>query len=604
MNTRLIFLISICSFFTLIVKANDTVKEIKASLQEATVFFNGAELTHQASSNVLKGVNEISITGLSPNIDINSLKISTTKGVIVASHEYSLNYINLSTISSVEKSLKDSVKYYEKQIQDIDVSIKTNNEVIELLKQNRTISGSQTGLSVLELTKMVDYYTTKSKELYKTASDLQTRKDKANEGFQRVNSQLTQESAKNTKAVGVLKLNLTAPMTTTTDFVISYFTKNATWAPRYDINVLSTKEQIEIASKAQVAQTTGLDWDKVKLSLSTATPSVSKEAPLFDAWFVDFRQNMVSDALRGKVAGVSVAQNSHLYGDNSQFERQDFKIRGIGSIKDVAQPIYVVNGEPMSAEEFGTLDPSMIDQIEVLKDASATSIYGSKASNGVILVTTKTLENFVSREEGELNAIYTIDLPYTILGNGKIQNIDLQTHSTSTTFKHYAVPKLDTEVFALAEIADWQKLGLLSGKANVTFDGTYVGETIINAASVERKLTLTLGVDKRVSVKREKLQDFSSKKTFGRNVSQEFVYKITVKNNQSKAINLVVKDQYPISNQKEIEVELLKDLTPTTHVNEEVGVWVWELELGAGQTKELKVGYTLKYPKDKAINIR
>lgn len=188
MNTRLIFLISICSFFTLIVKANDTVKEIKASLQEATVFFNGAELTHQASSNVLKGVNEISITGLSPNIDINSLKISTTKGVIVASHEYSLDYINPKTISSVEKSLKDSVKYYEKQIQDIDVSIKTNNEVIELLKQNRTISGSQTGLSVLELTKMVDYYTTKSKELYKTASDLQTRKDKANEGFQRVNS--------------------------------------------------------------------------------------------------------------------------------------------------------------------------------------------------------------------------------------------------------------------------------------------------------------------------------------------------------------------------------------------------------------------------------
>lgn len=606
MQKKFILFISLSLLSLAAARADEKPKEVKASLDAATVFFNGAELIHKATSTVVRGVNEIAISGLSPNIDVNSLKISTTKGVIVASHEYSLDYINKKVISSAEKSLKDSVKYYENQIKDIDVSLQTNGEVIELLKQNRTISGTETGLSVIELTKMVDYYTAKSKELYKDASALQQKKILATDGLNRVNAQLSQESAKNIKAVGVLKLNLSSPMATSTDFVVTYFTKNASWVPYYDINVSSAQEKINIASKAKVAQTTGLDWDKVKLALSTATPSVNKEAPLFDAWFIDFQQPSVSNALRGKVAGLSsakVAQNSYAY-DDAAFERREVNIRGASSIAETAKPIYVVNGEVMSDLEFGSIDPDMIASVSVLKDASATSMYGSRAANGVIMVTTKGLENLVNREDGELSAVYNIDLPYTIQGNGKTQSIDLQSHSVSATFKHYAIPKLDPEVFALAEISDWQNLGLLSGKANVTYDGTYVGETVINTTSTQTKLTLTLGVDKRVNVKREKLQDFSSKKTFGREIRQELVYKISVKNNQNKPINLVLKDQYPISKQKEIEVELLKDLSPTTHTNEEVGVWVWEFELGAGQTKEFKTGYTIKYPKDRMINVR
>lgn len=612
MRKKFVLFISLSLLSFTIVKATDTPKVIKASLDEATVFFNGAELTHKATSTVVRGVNEIAISGLSPNIDVNSLKISTTKGVIVASHEYSLDYINQKAISAVEKSLKDSVKLYENQIKDIEVGQKTNQEVIELLQQNKVIAGKDTGLSVLELTKMVDYYTAKSKELYKEASVLQEKKTLATNGLNRVNAQLRQESAKNIKAVGVLKLNLSSPMATSTDFVVTYFTKNASWAPYYDISVSSAQEKINIASKAKVAQTTGLDWEKVKLSLSTATPSVNKEAPLFDAWFIDFEQPRIAKELTGRASGASfarLAQNSFSYDmANSVDEydsdaRESKKIRGLSN-KDAADALYLINGVPSSAAELNAIDPNMIASVNVLKDPSMTAIYGSRAANGVIEVTTKGLENLVSREDGELNAVYNIDLPYTIQGNGKTQSIDLQSHSVSATFKHYAVPKLDSEVFALAEISNWQNLGLLSGKANVTYDGTYVGETTINTASTQAKLTLTLGVDKRVNVKREKLQDFSSKKTFGRDVRQEFVYKISVKNNQNKAINLVLKDQYPISKQKDIEVELLKDLTPTTHTNDEVGVWVWEFELGAGQTKEFKTGYTIKYPKDRPINMR
>jgi uncharacterized protein (TIGR02231 family) len=115
-------------------------------------------------------------------------------------------------------------------------------------------------------------------------------------------------------------------------------------------------------------------------------------------------------------------------------------------------------------------------------------------------------------------------------------------------------------------------------------------------------LPLTLGTDKRVSVKREKLQDFSSKKFLGNDIKQAFVYKITVKNNQNQPIKMVLKDQYPLSTQKDIEIELLPETTPATTTNEEVGVLVWEFELKPGESREFKTAYSIKYPKDKTPN--
>lgn len=589
-----------CFFLSTAHAAENNAIKTEAALQQATVFFNGAELTHRASSSVIKGVNEVWISNLSPSIDVNSLRIKTSKGVIVASYEYSQDFITKKEVSGSEKMLKDSVKYYQKRIKDYEINQQTNKDLLELLKANKSIGGTQTGLSVDELSKMVNFYKTQSNDLNKSQNELSEKIDKAEKALERIENQLEQESAKNVKSVGILKLNLTSPLTTNTEFTVTYFTQSANWVPYYDVNVPGTDEKIQISSKAKVAQTTGLNWNNVRLALSTATPSVNKEAPLFSAWFLDFTPNY-SQRGRSSAGGMLAKQSAHSFADmavqNAYAPTAGVSIKGANSDSE-AEPLYIINGEPASKAEIGSLSPDMILNMEVLKDASAQKMYGSRASNGVVIVTTKALDDLVSREEGELNAIYNIDLPYTILGNGKIQNIDLQTTAVAAEFKHYAVPKLESDVFILAEIDNWQKLGLLSGKANITFDGTYVGETVINASSIARKLTLTLGNDKRVTVKREKLQDYSSQKFLGKDTQQDFTYKITVKNNQNKGIKMVLKDQYPLTKQKDIEVELLKETTPATHNNEEVGVLNWVFDLPAGESKEFRLAYRVKYPKN------
>jgi uncharacterized protein (TIGR02231 family) len=156
-------------------------------------------------------------------------------------------------------------------------------------------------------------------------------------------------------------------------------------------------------------------------------------------------------------------------------------------------------------------------------------------------------------------------------------------------------------VFLLAQIADWEKLNLLPGEANIIFEGTYIGKSFVDPSSTQDTLNLTMGRDKRVVVKREKLMDFSSVKFLGSNKKQIFTYEITVKNNKKEAINILLKDQYPLSQNKEIEVELLQ--SDGAAVNTETGVVNWKLQLAPNESKKVRISYSVKYPKDKVLNL-
>jgi len=141
--------------------------------------------------------------------------------------------------------------------------------------------------------------------------------------------------------------------------------------------------------------------------------------------------------------------------------------------------------------------------------------------------------------------------------------------------------------------------------ANITYDGTYVGQTFLNTAQTNQVLSVTLGTDKRVSVKRELLTDFSKVRTLSSDTEVTFTYKITVKNNQNKAIKFTLKEQYPISKQNDIKVKLLdKETTTPTFNKEDIGVITWDFDLKVGESKEFVIAYTVRYPKDKKVNLK
>ncbi len=624
----IIFLLSIVSFNSLAQEKKTT----KAKLNEATVFFQGAELIHTATYSLTQGENEIYIEGLSPDIDKNSLKIKASNGVIISAYEFSTDFLSEKKAGAIVQKLQDSLDLYEKKLAELNIDINITTDLISYLQKgtSKNVDGSEKGLGIEELVKTMDYYKNKSKELQDIQAENNNKKKDLTQSVSRLKSQITQESMKNDKTSGILKLNLFAPQASSCNFAVSYYTASAGWMPYYNITVAATDKPVSIAAKSKVFQTTGLNWEKVKLTLSTSSPSNGKVAPLFSTWFLDFYKPMmtyrndkmlqnsysydhsIEKALQGRVSGVQVNTSSGQPGAVNSL-----RIRG--ALSENNEPLYVVDGMPVGSEDGNTnplasIDPADIVSMEILKDASSTAIYGSRAANGVVLITTKKgamknninendIEEYLTQTENDLNRIYNIDIPYTIPGNGKEQSIDLHTVNAPADYKYYCVPKLDTETYLLAEISDWQKLNLLSGSAYVTYDGTYIGETYIDANTTHEKLTLTLGNDKRVSVKREKMQDFSSVKFLGTDVRQVFTYKLTVRNSQNRPIKMVLKDQYPVSAQKTIEVELLtKETTPWTANKEELGVLTWENEIAAGETKEYRMSYSVKYPKGSKLN--
>ncbi|THU40088.1 mucoidy inhibitor MuiA family protein [Niastella caeni] len=580
---------------------------VTSVLKSAMVYRTGAELTHAAKASLNQGNNELVIDNISNRIDINSLQIgspgSAGSNVTILSVEFSTNFLRPEHKLPIVRKLEDSLDAVNDEITRVQVVLKTDQELLDLLKANKEIRGDQTGVSVVELTKMMEYYKTKTLELQNEISRYKEKETKLKAITVKLNQQIKEEEQKNNKTIGKLLLQLYCPLAGQYDFTVSYVTPAAGWNPSYDLRVESINKPVSLAYKAKLMQSTGIDWENVKLALSTSVPSQHNNAPDVKAWFLAY-VNPVNDmerALRGRVAGVAAAP--------ATAELSEVIVMGYGSAnrdskeekEQAAEPVYIVNGMPVSKTEFKKIDKKAIKSMEVLKDAQASAIYGSRASGGAVIVTLKEMGDYVSIKDNQLNVVFDIELPYDVPSNGKEQNVNLKDFKIPAQYKYYSVPRLDKDAYLLGEIVDWEALNLLPGEANIIFEGTYIGKTTIDAGSVQDTLNLTLGRDKRVVVNREKLNDFSSVKFLGTNKKQTFTYEITVRNNKKEAVQVELQDQYPLSSNKDIEVELLQH--DGASVNEETGILTWNAKLAPGEIKKYRISYSVKYPKDRIINL-
>ena len=169
---------------------------------------------------------------------------------------------------------------------------------------------------------------------------------------------------------------------------IGYVTQKVPVNGKAVVNIVLNPEAVQLDETIVVA------YGTAKKGTYTGAASVLKADAIQDVPTTSFE-----NALNGKIAGVQITQSSGQAGAASSI-----RIRGIGSMNASNEPLYVIDGVPVSSGDTGqmsdyisgtsnnimnTLNPSDIESITVLKDAAASSLYGSRAANGVILVTTK-----------------------------------------------------------------------------------------------------------------------------------------------------------------------------------------------------------------------
>ena len=574
---------------------------IPSILKSAVVYRNAAELTHNAKTFLEQGTNDLIIEDISNSVDVNSIRIKCSGDVTILSVEFSTEYLKPEIKSPAIKKLEDSLEVINKELNKTSVLIKADNDLIDLLHSNREIRGTQTGMSVAELMKLMDYYKHKTLELQNELNLYNEKTGKLNTLASKINNEIHEEEQKNTKTSGKLLLQVLNPIAATYDFTISYLTSSAYWNPSYDLRAENISSPIKLSYKAKLAQTSGIDWKQVKLSLSTAVPSQSNDAPILKTWFLKYIDPI--EFLKRELKSNSIQSLNYNQSNLSEVVVTGYATRkkDLKSFEDSDDQLYIVNGKETSAEEFGKIDQRAIKNINVLKDKNLIALYGTRAANGVYVVTLKDeLGDYVAVTDNQMSVTFDIDIPYDIPDNGKEQNVELKQFTIPAFYKYYSVPKLDNNSYLLAEIPQWQKLNLLPGEANIIFENTYVGKSVIDPNSISDTLNVTLGNDKRVVVKKEKINDFSSVKFLGSNKKQVFTFEITVKNNKNEKMQMLLKDQFPVSSNKDIEVELLD--SSKAEVNEETGVLTWRLELAPGENKKVRVSYSIKYPKEKIVN--
>ena len=513
-----------------------------AKVKAATVYFNAAELQQTTSVNLPVGTSEIVIKNVADYLNENTVQIGAPNSVTVLSVQFTQNYISEYEIDESNpaiKKVRDSIIIVNKEIAKIQIEKVSNSKTVDLLDKNQMVAGVNTGLNIAELMKLVDFYKAKRSELNNTITLLQERETKWAIQLQNLNKKLEINTQKEDKSSdGKLILQVMNEVAGNVNFDINYITNNANWKPFYDLRADSVKDPINMMYKAQVTQNTGIDWKKVKLTLSSGNPNQNNQAPILGSWFLrygnegdDYRNgDVLSNKLQGRAAGVK--------------------------LEEVVVMAYKKDKE--------------------VRSINATDV------------------------ETQLNVSFDIDIPYDILSNGKAHSVALKEIKLPATYKYYAAPRVDKEAFLLAEINDYSKYNLLPGEANIIFEGLYVGKTTINPNQTTDTLNLSMGRDKKISIKREKVVDKSGTKFLSSYKEQTFTYDLTIRNNKKEDIEMLLKDQYPLSSDKEITIELLED--GKAKVNTETGILTWELKLAPNETKKIRISYKVKYPKDKVID--
>lgn len=519
---------------------------VNSTITEVSVFRQRAMITREASAKVVKGDNLIIFTGLSKALLKNSITVSgsgTGSGVI-QSVTHRINYLNLATKPPRMIMLEDSLIILSQKSKILtDEKFVYENEQ-QLILGNNKIGGNDQGLTALELQKVADLYRDRLLKIRKEIRDIEFQIieiDRLKRAYQQEISQITAQRNQPTQEV-VVAYN--AENAGTVKLALKYLVNNANWNPFYDIRVENTSDPLKFFLKANVVNNTGIDWNQVKLRVSTTNNNTNNNSPVLNPWYVDIaraRPRNPVGTLSGRANGVRYKSDSRA-----------------SNTMDVMPP-------PAVAEEA--------------EDVGASYAY-----------------EMTTTSEGELGLEFVIALPYDIPADGKEHQVDILLREVKGDFRHFAVPKLDRDAFLVAYINE----DLLRGKANVYFEGTFVGETYVDTDNPNDSMKISLGRDPKVQVQWEQVRDYTDRKVIGTSVRQTYGFDITLKNNKSEVVNLTIEDQIPVSQNKDIEIKMLE--ASGGEVDELSGKVVWNISMKPGETRKLNLRFEAKYPKNRPVS--
>lgn len=173
--------------------------------------------------------------------------------------------------------------------------------------------------------------------------------------------------------------------------------------------------------------------------------------------------------------------------------------------------------------------------------------------------------------------------------------IDVKTYIKKANYYILSIPKVKDGAFIIARIPDWENMGLLDGPISLYYNDTFQGVSRLDTQQVEGTLDISLGRDNSYTITRRKLKSMSREKLIGTSINEVLTYEFIIKNNKNKEVEIELRDQLPVSIDKNVEVKALEINGAETDTQS--GQLTWELKLKPFENKKIILKYSVKYPK-------
>jgi hypothetical protein len=599
-------------------------KEIKSDISEVTVFMNGAQITRSKNIEIPSGRSTLKFISLSPYINTKSITVNAKGDLTILSVNQQQNYLTQQDKVQNSEQLTEAKLNLEKKINLEKTYIDVLNEELSFLKANQTVGGTNTGTSITSVKEADDYFTGKITAIKLKEIERQNTIESLTKDLDKITSQLNGTSNKSELPSGEILVQVEAKTATSAAFELRYLVSNAGWLPSYDIRVKNIDLPVDLIYRDDIHQNTNEEWKNVKLKLSSSDPNSSEKFRDLSTYFLNY--NSAPPSYTNFISEVS----GHVYHKGDPMPGVTVSIKGttIGTISD-RNGFYSLQIPPKGgnllfqfvgckSQEIpirnSQLDVVMVEDERKLEEVVVVG-YGKTKNNiadalrgqlpGVASVRQTVREESAPVETEQIsnqtNVEFEIKTPYTVPSDDKNLMVEIEKYSLPANYQYFCTPKINKGAFLLAKIANWEKYNLLEGEANVFFEGTYTGKTLLDARYTSDTLTISLGRDKGVTVSREIQKQFTTKQFLSNKKEETKSWLIGIKNNKQQPVNLTVTDQVPVSTMEEIEVNPVN--LSNGNLEPETGKVKWDFQLKPAEKKEMELKYSVRYPRTKKLMI-
>ena len=614
-------------------------EKVTADVNRVTIFTNGAQVERSKTLNLLAGEQTVVFTGLSPYTDVKSMQLKAYGKLTVLSINH--RFVHPDSLQQV-KRLKDAEQRV-KAVVDKSKEVRAKKEVLEAqlaMVQTNCSVGNRTAVTPLAgIKELNNYYSQELLSLKKQMIALDEELISLDE--ERVRCEETRDSIAHLKlkTVTEIEVKVDLPQAGRVDFNLTYYVKNAGWFPTYDVRAVAINQPMQLSYKANVFQNTKEDWHKVPVTLSSANPNRSTIAPELQTYWLDYGRRAPRYDSEMKDSGVSGIVTDEK-GDPIAGALVQVKGSSLGTVTDFNGRYSITLPRDAKSLQFSfigyisqthqvhgpSLNVSLKEDMASLQEVVATGSHSKKRVKGIL----EGLEGRVAgvdvkaekavfmeapamdmAEESQMVAVqeqkaqfgyeFEIKQPLTILSDGKTTTTEIGRYQLPATYQYKGIPRADKDAFLVADATDWQQLSLLEGEANVYFENSFVGKSILDPTQPSDTLHFSLGRDNGIRIQRTKVSERSARRLLASSQEQNMTWRILVKNTRKETVSLLLQDQIPVSRNSDISVTT-EELSGGT-LNKEQGIVSWQLQLQPGEQRELILQYKVKYPKSRKLII-